>query len=81
MLNTLPTLAFVIRSQPGRFAVVRGVGADNWAGIAARKEDVEIVAWLDARITAVKASGRLAALREKWFGLRFNLPDAIPPVA
>ena len=81
VLNTLPTLAFVIKSQPGRFAVVRGVGADNWAGIAARKEDTEIVAWLDARITAMKASGRLAALQEKWFGLRFNLPDGVPPVA
>jgi len=81
VLNTLPTLAFVIKSQPGRFAVLRGVGADNWAGIAARREDVEIVAWLDERITAMKASGRLAALQEKWFGLRFNLPDTVPPVA
>jgi polar amino acid transport system substrate-binding protein len=81
VLNTLPTLAFVIKSQPGRFAVVRGVGADNWAGIAARKEDVEVVAWLDERIRAMTASGRLAALQEKWFGLRFNLPDSVPPVA
>jgi polar amino acid transport system substrate-binding protein len=81
VLNTLLTLAFVIKSQPGRFAVVRGVSADTWASIAARKENVAIVAWLDERIKAMTASGRLGTLQENWFNLRFNLPATIPPVA
>ncbi len=78
VLNTLPTLAYVTKSQPGRFGVVRGIGADNWAGIAARKEDTAVVAWLDERIRAFKADGSLAALQRKWFGIEFNLPDALP---
>lgn len=81
VLNTLPTLAFVMRSQPGRFAIVRGIGADNWAGIALRKEDTEVLAWLNERLRAMRADGSLKALQEKWFGIEFNLPDSIPEPA
>lgn len=81
VLNTLPTLAYVIKSQPNRFAVVRGIGADNWAGIACRKEDTEIVSWLNDRIRSYQADGSLRALQEKWFGLEFNLPSNIPELA
>lgn len=81
VLNTLPTLAYVTKSQPGRFAVLRGIGADNWAGIACRKEDPEIVAWLNERIAAFRADGSLKALQEKWFGIAFNLPETIPDLA
>lgn len=81
VLNTLPTLAYVTKSQPGRFAVLRGIGADNWAGIACRKEDPEVVAWLNERIRAHRADGSLKALQEKWFGIEFNLPEAIPDLA
>jgi cytochrome P450 len=45
-LNTVPTLAMVLKDAPGKYAIVKGMGADNWAGIAARKEDPEIVAFL-----------------------------------
>ena len=81
VLNTLPTLAFVTRSQPGRFAIVRGIGADNWAGIALRREDTEVLAWLNEQLRAMRASGALKALQEKWFGLEFNLPETIPEPA
>jgi polar amino acid transport system substrate-binding protein len=81
VLNTLPTLAFVTRSQPGRFAIVRGIGADNWAGIALRREDTEVLAWLNEQLRAMRANGTLKALQEKWFGLEFNLPETIPEPA
>jgi polar amino acid transport system substrate-binding protein len=81
VLNTLPTLAFVLRSQPGRFAIVRGIGADNWAGFACRKEDPEIKLWMDEQLKALKADGTLKALQLKWFGLEFNLPETIPDLA
>lgn len=81
VLNTLPTLAFVVRSQPGRFSIVRGIGADNWAGIALRREDTEVLTWLNERLMAMRADGSLRALQMKWFGLEFNLPDAIPTPA
>jgi polar amino acid transport system substrate-binding protein len=81
VLNTLPTLAFVTRSQPGRFTIVRGIGADNWAGIALRREDTEVLAWLNEQLRVLRANGTLAQLQQKWFGLEFNLPETIPEPA
>lgn len=81
VLNTLATLAMVLKDAPGRYAIVKGMGGDNWAGIAARKEDTEIVQFLDAGLRRLKADGTLYKLQEKWFGFRMQLPDAVPPLA
>ena len=78
VFNTLTTLAIVLKDQPGKFAVVRGVNKDSWAGIATRKENIDLVAYLDEQMRAIKKSGEIYALQEKWFGLRMELPDAVP---
>ena len=78
VLNTLPTLAMVLKDAPGKYAIVKGMGIQNWAGIAARKEDTEIIAYLDEQLAALKANGAIYALQEKWFGFRMNLADAVP---
>lgn len=78
VLNTLATLAMVLKDAPGKYAIVKGLGADNWAGIAARKEDTEVVGWLNTELTKLKADGTLNKLQEKWFGIRMNLADKVP---
>ncbi len=78
VLNTLATLAMVLKDAPGKYAIVKGMGADNWAGVAARKDDPEIVQFLDAGLRRMKADGSLYKLQEKWFGFRMTLPDAVP---
>ena len=78
VLNTLPTLAIVLRDKPGAFAMVNHVGSDNWHGFAFRKEDVELKQFVDGRIQALKASGELNALQQKWFGFTMTLAPAIP---
>lgn len=78
VLNTVPTLAMVLKDAPGRYAMVKGIGADNWAGIAARKEDAEIVRFLDGEIDRLKKDGTIGKLQEKWFGFRMVLADRIP---
>jgi len=78
VLNNLPPLAMVLKDQPGKYALIRGVGADNWAGIAARQEDTEIIGFLNKEITRLKADGTLFKLQEKWFGFRHQLADAVP---
>lgn len=78
VLNTIPTLAMVLRDAPGRYAIVKGIGADNWAGIAVRKEDPEIVAFLNGELARLKADGSLYKIQEKWFGFRMTLPDQVP---
>ena len=81
VLNTLPTLGKVMKDRPGAYALVRPVGKLNWAGIAARKEDTEIVKWMDAELTRLKDSGEIYALQEKWFGFKMELSDTIPSFA
>lgn len=81
VLNTLATLAMVLKDAPGKYAIVKGVGGDNWAGIAERKEDTEVVAFLNAELTRLKADGAIYALQEKWFGFRMQLNDKVPTFA
>lgn len=78
VLNTVPTLAIVLRDKPGAFSIVYNVGQDNWHGYAFRKEDTELADFIDKRIGELKASGELFALQEKWFGFRMKLSDKIP---
>jgi len=78
VLNTVPTLAMVLKDAPGKYAIVKGIGADNWAGIAVRKEDPEIVSFLNGELARLKADGTIYKLQEKWFGFRMTLADKIP---
>ena len=78
VLNTLPTLAQVLKDRPGRYVIVRGVGQESWAGIAARKEDPEIIAFLDKELTRLKQNEEIYKLQEKWFGFRMKLADRVP---
>jgi polar amino acid transport system substrate-binding protein len=78
VLNTIPTLAMVLRDAPGRYAMVKGIGADNWAGIAVRKEDPEIVTFLNGELSRMKADGSIYRIQEKWFGFRMTLADQVP---
>jgi polar amino acid transport system substrate-binding protein len=78
VIQSIASLASVLRDQPGKFAVVKGIGADNWAGIATRKEDVELVEFLNAQIRKLKANETLYRLQDKWFGFRMELPDKLP---
>ena len=78
VLNTLPTLGVVLRDRPTTYALVRDVGPKNSHGYAFRKEDTELAAFFDKRIGEMMASGELAALQDKWFGFRMDVPEAIP---
>ncbi|MFG1344431.1 transporter substrate-binding domain-containing protein [Xanthobacter autotrophicus DSM 431] len=78
VINSLATLTQVVKDAPGKYAIVRDIGPRNWAGIGTRKEDVDLIAFLDERINALKADGEIYKLQEKWFGVRMQLADKIP---
>lgn len=78
VLNNIPTLSMVLKDAPGKYVLVKGIGADNWAGIAARKEDTEIIRFLDSELSRLKANDTLYKLQEQWFGFRMNLIDRVP---
>jgi polar amino acid transport system substrate-binding protein len=81
VLNTLPTLALVLKNAPGQYTIVKGIGADNWAGIAARTDDTALIGFIDGQLRKFKSDGTLHALQQKWFGFDMNLPDAIPALS
>jgi polar amino acid transport system substrate-binding protein len=78
VLNTVPTLSIVLRDKPGTFAMVENVGGNNWHGYGFRKEDTELGKFVDERIEAMKKSGEIYTMQEKWFGFKMKLSDAIP---
>jgi polar amino acid transport system substrate-binding protein len=78
VINSLATLTQVVKDAPGKYAIVRNIGPINWAGIGTRKDDTEIISFLNERIKALKASGEIYTLQEKWFGVRMQLADGIP---
>ena len=78
VLNTVPTLSIVLRDRPGVYTMVENVGSNNWHGYGFRKEDTELGKFVDDRIDALKKSGEIYAMQEKWFGFKMKLADAIP---
>lgn len=78
VLNTVPTLSIVLRDKPGTFTMVENVGGNNWHGYGFRKDDSELGKFVDERIEAMKKSGEIYAMQEKWFGFKMKLADAIP---
>jgi polar amino acid transport system substrate-binding protein len=78
VINSLATLTQVIKDAPGKYAIVRNIGPRNWAGIGTRKADTEVISFLNGRIVALKASGEIYAVQEKWFGVRMQLADEVP---
>jgi len=78
VLNTLPTLGDVVKTTGDRFAIVRNVAKQNWAGIAGRQDEGSLIAYIDEQLLARAKDGKLADLQKTWFGLVFDLPPTIP---
>lgn len=80
VLNTISTLAIVLRDQPGQFVLVKDLGQQNWAGIAARQEDTALISFVDEELKRLKEEETLYQLQEKWFGFTMELPNQKPTV-
>lgn len=78
VINSLATLTQVVKDAPGKYVIVRDIGPRNWAGIGTRKEDTQLIDFLNQRIEALKANGDIYKLQEKWFGTRMQLSDKVP---
>lgn len=71
-------MSVVLRDRPGAFRMIKGVGADSWCGIALRKQDTDLVAYLDEQLMEVRKNGKIYELQEKWFNFKMPLPDKRP---
>jgi polar amino acid transport system substrate-binding protein len=81
VVNSLSTLAVVIKEQPGKYKYVSGIQSIKaYFGMAFRKDDTDFVAFVNEQLGGMKKSGELAKLQEKWFGSTMETPDTIPEV-
>ncbi|HSI40571.1 MAG TPA: transporter substrate-binding domain-containing protein [Xanthobacteraceae bacterium] len=78
VISNMTNLGLVIKQAPGKYALVQNIAGSSYAGIGIRKEDAALRSYIDEQIVAATASGEMAALQEKWFGIKFNLPATVP---
>ncbi|MDE1156676.1 MAG: transporter substrate-binding domain-containing protein [Neorhizobium sp.] len=78
--NSLPNIAFVAKQRNGAFEVVTpGFGKKTYFGFIGKKDDDSktLVDYVNEETIKMKKDGRLGKLQEKWFGTKFDTPDAI----
>jgi polar amino acid transport system substrate-binding protein len=78
--NSLPNIAFVAKQRAGMFEVVLPpFGKKTYFGYVGRKDAdyATLMDAVDAAIIKMKGDGRMGTLQEKWFGTKFDTPDAV----
>lgn len=65
VVNPLPAIRYNLRGVRG--IKTTGVWASSFVGIAARKDDKELLAEIDKQLALMKKDGFLATLDKKWF--------------
>jgi polar amino acid transport system substrate-binding protein len=79
VVNSLSTLAVVMKEQPGKFRTVGGIqDLKAYFGMAFRKEDSDFLKFVNEQFAELKKSGELAKLQLKWFGSTMETPDEVP---
>jgi polar amino acid transport system substrate-binding protein len=76
-LNGLPNALYLIKQQPGKYKTAGQLGEQTFFSWATRKEDQELADWFSQRILALKKSGTLKELQQKWFGGPMDVPDQV----
>ncbi len=69
------------QAAPDTFAVVLPTfGVKTYFGFIGRKgdDDKSLMNAIDAALVKMKNDGRMAKLQQKWFGVSFDTPDAVP---
>jgi polar amino acid transport system substrate-binding protein len=73
--NGLPNLAWLMKQQPGKYKLAGQLGERTYFAWATRKEDQDLLEYLNAQLLKLKKAGAFSELQTKWFGLTMELPD------
>ena len=73
--NGMPNLAVLIKQQPGKFKLAGQVGDPTYFAWATRKEDQDLLEYLNTQMLKLKKAGTFGELQKKWFGFTMDLPD------
>ena len=75
VVQSLPNLAVVVKKQPGVFEMLGPIGSLSYMGWVTRPEDTDLRDYLSEQILAMRDSGTLYELQDKWFGFRMEIPE------
>jgi polar amino acid transport system substrate-binding protein len=73
--NGMPNLAVLMKQQPGKYKLAGQVGDPTYFAWATRKEDTDLLEYLNNQMLKLKKAGTFADLQKKWFGFTMDLPD------
>lgn len=73
--NGLPNLAYLAKQQGDQYVVVGTFGDKAYYGWALRREDKDLLKYLDDRLVKMKQDGTLKELQQKWFGFTMETPN------
>jgi len=69
---------YMIKEEPNTYELVSiSQEEPRYISWVVRKEDKELLEFINAEILKMKKSGKLAELQQKWFGTTWNLPDSL----
>lgn len=75
-VSLLPTIKSLAVKQPNTYEVVgRVFEKQDYLAWATRPDDTRLRDYLSVRIKALRDSGKLYEMQEKWFGFRMDVPD------
>ena len=75
--QAMPVALVTIKHDPGVYEMISTIGDKRYVTWATRKEDEDLLNFLNEEILKLKKSGKLAELQEKWFGTTWDLPETI----
>ena len=73
--NGMPNLAVLMKQQPGKYKLAGQVGDPTYFAWATRKEDQDLLEYLNSQMLKLKKAGTFGELQKKWFGFTMDLPD------
>jgi len=81
VVNSKSTLMVVMLDAPGKFKILPGISDIHaYFGMAFRKQDTALLAFVNGQLAELKKDGELAKLQMKWIGATMATPNTIPAV-
>src|SRR5262245_59428397 len=80
VINTVINLQALVDEKPNVFALGQAVSGPSFPAWAVKKDNAELLAFLNAFLAEKRKDGTMSALQKKWFGKSFDdLPTTFTP--
>lgn len=77
-VNGLSAIQYLLKENPDQYELVGKGGPTSYQAWCCRKEDTDLVEFLNGEFKKMKEDGTMAELQMKWFGETIDLPDELP---